>query len=101
MTGRELIQYILENRLEDEEVCKDGKILGFMTVKETALKFGVGTATVDLYICTKSIPSINIGGNIFIPMNVKFPKISDVQASCDGRWTCIDWDNHKDLGGNV
>ena len=36
MTGRDLIVYIMLNKLEDEQVFKDGKLLGFLTEAEAA-----------------------------------------------------------------
>ena len=45
VTGRDLILYILSNNLEDEEVFKDGKLIGFLTAWEAAEKMNVGIAT--------------------------------------------------------
>lgn len=67
MTGRDLIVYILENNLENEEMLKDGKIPGFMTIAETAEKFNVGVATVEAYIKLDALPHISIGETIYIP----------------------------------
>lgn len=69
MTGRDLIIYILQNNLEDKQVYENGKLIGFMTVPEAALKFGVGTATVELYFSVGAIPGIKIGETILIPAN--------------------------------
>lgn len=38
MTGRDLILYILENHLEDEQVFEEGNLLGFITIIEAAEK---------------------------------------------------------------
>lgn len=70
MTGRDLIIYILENGLENEPVFENGKLLGFMTVPETALKFGVGSATVSLWCQLNIIPCIEIGEIIYIPATI-------------------------------
>ena len=67
MTGRDLIIYILENNLEDKPVIEDDKLLGFMNVHEAALKFDVGTATIDLWYVLKLIPGYEIGEKIYIP----------------------------------
>lgn len=50
MTGRELIIYILSNHLEDEPVIKDGKLIGFLSVDEAAIKKNVGSATIEALI---------------------------------------------------
>lgn len=73
MTGRELITYILENKLEDKEIFKNGKLLGCMSIEEAALKFGVGVATIELLVNIQAIPSIQIGESIYIPSNAKYP----------------------------
>ena len=71
MTGRELIMYILENNLENEQVFKDGKLLGFLTVEEAAAKFEVGTATVRTWVCLGQIEFVWFDGTLYIPENAK------------------------------
>lgn len=71
MNGRDLILYILENNLENEPVFKNGKLLGFLTVGEYAIKMNVGMATVCAWVAEKRIPSIRIGDALFIPANCK------------------------------
>lgn len=66
MTGRDLIIYILQNNLEDEPVFKDGKILGFLTQEETALKFGVSSATIELWYKIGIIQGFTLGERIYI-----------------------------------
>ena len=34
MTGRDLILYILTNKLEDEPILKDGKFIDFINIAE-------------------------------------------------------------------
>ena len=60
MTGRDLIVYILENRLEDEVLS------WFMTVEEAAIKFNVGVETVKLWYKLGFVSGITIGDNIYI-----------------------------------
>lgn len=69
MTGRDLIIYILENHLEDEQVLKDGKLLGFMTVNEAAVKFNVGPETIKLWFDMKVIKGFKLGEELYILMN--------------------------------
>ena len=74
MTGRELIVYILENNLEDEVIFENGKIFGFLSLQETAVKFGVGISTVATWIKLDTIKHIRIGDTFYIPVNAERPK---------------------------
>lgn len=87
MTGRELIVYILENGLEDEQVFQNGNLLGFMNTLEAAMKFGVGTSTIDTWVALGKLQCISIGGLRFIPANVINPKerIEDENNTNDSR----------------
>ena len=38
MTGKDLIKYILENDLENEPIVQNGKILGFLSLEEAAVR---------------------------------------------------------------
>lgn len=69
MTGRDLIIYILNNNLENTKILDDGKIHGFMSANEAALKFGVGVATIDIWFKMGFIPGFRIGKEIYIPVN--------------------------------
>lgn len=77
MTGRDLIIYILENGLEDEEMFKNGKIVGLMSDTEAAVKFGVGVQTVRAWITLGYLDSVLIGCVNYIPANSKNP--SEIQ----------------------
>ena len=66
MTGRELIIYILQNNLEDEEVFKDGIFVGFMTEEEAAVKFKVGVATIRTGYLLGLIPGFMIGEKVYV-----------------------------------
>ena len=56
MTGRDLIVYILSNNLENEEVFKDGKFIGFIPAQEDIIsllfqkKYGMKTKTATLIL---------------------------------------------------
>lgn len=75
MTGKELILYILENNLENEPVCKDGKFVGFITPLEAAAQMEVGVATLYTWINQGRIDHIVVGGIVYIPANYTPPKI--------------------------
>lgn len=74
MTGRDLIIYILQNNLEDEQVFNSHGFLDFMTVEETAAKFDVGSETIKLWYAMKFISGIELGGSLFFPRDVKDPR---------------------------
>ena len=66
MTGRDLIIYILENHLEDEELFKDGKIPGLLTYEEAAVKFAVGKETIIAWVKLGYLKSFKIYGRSYI-----------------------------------
>lgn len=72
MTGRDLIIYILENNLENEPVYKDGRLLGFLTVTEAAVEFGVGQSTIKALVEKGRLRGTKIGGELYIPVNEKW-----------------------------
>lgn len=81
MTGRELIIYILSNGLEDEQVYENGKLLGFITPSEAAVKFEVGLATILAWAKLGMLDSVEIGGELYIPANAQVEGVLDVQKS--------------------
>lgn len=78
MTGKELIIYILENDLEDEEIFADGKPTGFMTVGEVAMEFNVGAATVLTWLNLGYLDCIVLGDMIYIPYDFEKFKLEDI-----------------------
>lgn len=69
MTGREMIIYILANGLEDEEVIKDGRIMGFIRDDDLAVQLGYGPSTVKALIVIGDIPNgVNIDDRYFVPL---------------------------------
>ena len=70
MTGKELMIYILQNNLEDEQVIDDGKLLGFLTAEEAAAKMHVGPATIRVSMEQKLIPGYKLNAGIYIPANI-------------------------------
>ena len=71
MTGRDLIIYILQNHLEDEEVFKDGKFIGFLTPKEAAVKFGVSNATIHAWMSLGMLEGGTVTQQTYIPATAK------------------------------
>lgn len=81
MTGRDLIIYILEHHLEDEELFKDGKIAGLLTYDEAAEKFNVGVHTIRTWVELGMLEQVSIKAGVgtmeilFIPataeLNIK------------------------------
>lgn len=83
MTGRELILYILQNYLEDQEIFTNGKFLDFMTVKDAAVKFEVGESTIRVWAKMNMFPSIQVGEEIFIPKTAPNPKVKETWSISD------------------
>lgn len=77
MTGRDLILYILENKLEDEAVVKNGIFIGFMSEEEAAAKFNVGVSTIRVYNTLKMLDGIEINGRLYFLRNSKDPREKD------------------------
>ena len=71
MTGKDLIIYILQNNLEDEQIFVDGKFIGFITVEEAAVKFGVGPETVRIWVELGYLTGIHSGRETYILANAK------------------------------
>lgn len=69
MTGRDLILYILQNKLEDEPVYKDGKFIGFVTAKEAAVKLNVDLPTVYVLMKRGHIEGVEVKESVLIPDN--------------------------------
>ena len=73
MTGRDLVLYIVKNRLEDEEIFKNGRLLGFLSVNEVAARESVGVHTVYTWISQSKLDHVIIGDTIFIPVDYQKP----------------------------
>ena len=77
MTGKELILYILENDLENEDVIKDGVFIWLMDEKEAAVKFDVGVATIRAWYVCGQIDGIKIGDHLYFLRNIKDPRVRE------------------------
>ena len=74
MTGRELVIYILENGLEDDEVIDEkGNPAGMMSPEEAAEHFEVPIATIMAWLGTGKLESFYISGTHYIPQNAQNP----------------------------
>lgn len=73
MTGRELILYILQNNLENEDVFRDDRFMLLKTLGEVAEECGVGKETVHTWAKLNMIPSVFIGETLYIPANYISP----------------------------
>lgn len=74
MTGKELIIYILQNNLENEEILKDGRFIGFITEEEAAVKFDVGLGTIRAWYMMGYIKGTMDGDKLFLFSNIKDPR---------------------------
>lgn len=73
MTGRDLIIYILKNNLEDKPVFLDKGFLNLMTIRDAAVKFEVGIATVRTWFELGVIDGVMVGEDIYILPTAKCP----------------------------
>lgn len=73
MTGRDLIVYILKNNLEDEPVFLEKGFLNLMTLRQAAVKFEVGVATVKTWFELGVIDGVMVGDEIYILPTSKCP----------------------------
>lgn len=73
MLGKDLIVYIIQNDLLYSPICEDGKLLGLLTLDEAAVKYGVGPATIQVWVTTKQLEGVKIGNEIYVLDNDKSP----------------------------
>lgn len=66
MTGRELIIFILNHHLEDEVLFENGKMPGYLTVEEAAIKIGTGVETIKALYKRGALRGFTLGDTIFI-----------------------------------
>ena len=67
MTGRELIVYILENNLENENI--------FIREDRAAADCGVGVATIKAWCARNFLDFVRHGGCIYILKNKKYEEV--------------------------
>lgn len=72
MTGRDLIVYILQNNLENEEVFKDGVFLGCLAIDKVAIELHVGFSTVYTWVQLGYLDGIKINDILYILPNHKY-----------------------------
>ena len=66
MTGRELIIFILDHHLEDVVLFEDGRIPGYLTVEEAAIKMSTGVETIKALYKRGALKGFKLGDTIFI-----------------------------------
>lgn len=76
MTGRDLIIYILENKLEDKELFVDNVFSLFITAEEAAIKWNCGTATVKAMINLNRVKGSKIGNDYYVLANESDPFVT-------------------------
>ena len=89
MTYRDLILYILANGLEDTPVFQNGKIAGFQTVPDAAVRLGVGEATVRTWISLGQIDTIQLNDVWYIPENAERKTDEKSNSNTSNRTTGI------------
>lgn len=73
MTGRDLIIYILENKLEDKPVFENGTFIGFMTSTEAAAKMNVGIGSIYTWVALGMLEGHIVDRDLCIPANSEAP----------------------------
>lgn len=71
MTGRELIMYILEHKLENEVIFET------MSASDAAVKFGVGVTTIRLWYGLKWIDGFELNNELYISKRAVDPRKRD------------------------
>lgn len=74
ITGKDLIIYILQNGLENDNVFENGIFVGLMSMEEAAVKFNVGVATVEFWYATGIIDGITAGDKIYFRKDLEDPR---------------------------
>ena len=69
MNGRELIIYILENGLENEDVTSAEFLRFLPTIEKVAVMFNVGVATVRVWIENGKLDAFEINEQVYITTN--------------------------------
>ncbi len=77
MTGRDLMMFILEYKLEDTEVVKDGRFFWLMSEEEAAVKFEVGVATIKAWYACGKLNGIKIDDRLYFLLNAADPRKDD------------------------
>lgn len=77
MTGRDLIMYILQHKLEDAPVIENGVFIWLMTEEEAAAKFEVGVATIRAWYLYGKLDGIKINGQLYFLRNIEDPRKKD------------------------
>lgn len=65
MTGRDIIIFIMENRLENVDIFKE-PLPGYITAEEFAERMDVGLATIDVWLKTGKITCIQLESGCYI-----------------------------------
>lgn len=66
MTGRDLVLYILQNKLEDKPINDIWCLKSFLTANDAAARYNVGEETIKVWFATGALSGIQIGKSIYI-----------------------------------
>lgn len=66
MNGRELIIFILENGLENEDISSEKFLSCMYTIESVAVTFNVGVATVEAWLANGCLEGIESNNKIYI-----------------------------------
>lgn len=76
MTGRDLIIYILQHDLEDEDIFKDGKFALGVSLEKAAEQFSVGVETIKAWLELGWLKGVKINDDQYV-----FPDVPVLKES--------------------
>lgn len=74
MTGKDLILYILQNNLENEEILNPGGSVAFVSEVDLAAYNGVGIATIHAWYERGDFTGFKIGDVVFAVLSMDIGK---------------------------
>lgn len=83
MTGKELIVYILEHDLVNEEIFKDNHCALFMTDMEVAALLGTGPSTVRAMYSMGLLRGFEVGNSLFLLKDYVRPRNDTIEKGAD------------------
>lgn len=75
ITGRDLVMYILKNKLEDKPINDIWCLKSFITAKQAAVRYNVGEETIKAWFAMGRLNGIQIGKTIYVtPVTTEYIK---------------------------
>lgn len=81
MLGRDLVTFIMKNNLLDTDVFEDGKLIGYISEEEAGTKFGVGAATIRVWVNQGRLNGLRINDTVYIQYDSEDPRLKEKSPS--------------------